>query len=96
MEGSPQGPGPSEAGENPLLLTPEEQNAAMAEREAAEAARRQVVQQSLESGDPIPVEHAVVNPEDMSPAAKIQAMRRSGMTDAQIDDELAKGESAQS
>jgi hypothetical protein len=60
----------TKADTNPYILTPAEQDAAMEEREKAKGERREPI---------------TLNPDDLSPQAKAEAMKRARMSQAEID-----------
>jgi hypothetical protein len=60
----------AKANTNPYILTPAEQDAAIEEREKARGERREPI---------------TLNPDDLSPQAKVEAMKRAHMTQAEID-----------
>jgi hypothetical protein len=92
MPGSPEGAVPSPENGSNWLLSPEEQQAAMAERQASEQAAIESARVAAETGQPIPDERepVTVDPNDLSDAAKIKAARRTGVPEEQIGDYLSR------
>lgn len=99
MSGTPESPGSPEGqmhkpdNENPFaLLTPEEQAAEAAQREADQLAIEEAHKKASETGEPYSYSRDTItlDPNEMSGAAKVAAMKRSGMTKDQIQEYFEK------